>query len=175
MDKSAHGRKGRSKAGSETPADVPSDRREPVNKASEIRREARGLVLQGRAPRPIDIIARLKKREIEVTSAQVSTALAGTDFAYRRNQEEWARPQSPFPEPALAFQLVGLEDVQKAKAFVEDLGSLEMAMAALVAFGQFGGGQARAGTRERVIEGARAVPERNAKPKPSDEEPAAES
>jgi hypothetical protein len=175
MDKSAHGRKGRSKAGSETPAVVPSDRSEPVNKAAEIRREARGLVLQGRAPRPIDIIARLKKREIEVTSAQVSTALAGTEFAYRRNREEWARPQSPFPEPALAFQLVGLEDVQMAKEFVDQIGSLEKAMAALVALQQFGGGKPRVDSPGPVIESCRIVPEKKAKPKPADEESAAES
>lgn len=169
MDKSANARKGRSKAGSDRPAVVPSERRELVNKAAEIRREARGLVLQGRSPRPIDIIARLKNREIEVTSAQVSTALAGTDFAFRRNREEWARPQSTFPESFLAFQIVGLEDLQKANAFVEDLGSLERAKAALVALQQLGGGKRPVDAPRPVSEECRVVPEKKAKPEPSDE------
>jgi len=140
MDRSADGRKGRSKSRSETPVGVRSDGCEPVNKTAEIRKAARALVLKGMPPRPMDIVAKLKKAGIEVTSAQVSTALADTEFAFRRNREEWDRPRSLFPEPALALSLVSIDDVLKAKKFVADLGGgIEKAKAALVALVQFGG------------------------------------
>jgi hypothetical protein len=156
MDRSAHGRKGRSKARSETPVSVlsdgcdpvgvPSDGCDPVSKTAEIRKAARFLVSNGLPPRPIDIVARLKKAGIDVTSAQVSTALAGTEFAFRRNREEWERPRSLFPDPALALSQVSIEDVLEARKFVERLGGLKRAMAALVALGQFGG-EAKTGPR----------------------------
>ena len=139
MDRSADGRKGRSKSRSETPVGVRSDGCEPVNKTAEIRKAARALVLKGMPPRPMDIVAKLKKAGIEVTSAQVSTALADTEFAFRRNREEWDRPRSLLPEPTLALSQVSIEDVLEARKFVERIGSLEKAMAALVALGQFGG------------------------------------
>ncbi|MEI7927366.1 MAG: hypothetical protein WCH40_02370 [Verrucomicrobiales bacterium] len=122
---------------------MPAERCEPVNKTAEIRKAARALVLKGMPPRPMDIKARLKKSGIEVTSPQVSTALAGTEFAFRRNREEWARPRSLFPEPTLALSQVSIDDVLEARKFVERLGSLEKAMAALVALGQFGGGASK--------------------------------
>jgi len=143
MEKSPDGRKGRSKARPETTAVVPAERCEPVNKTAEIRKAARALVLKGMPPRPMDIKARLKKSGIEVTSPQVSTALAGTEFAFRRNREERARPRSLFPEPTLALSQVSIDDVLEARKFVERLGSLEKAMAALVALGQFGGGASK--------------------------------
>jgi hypothetical protein len=143
MENSPHGRKGRSKARSEAPAVVPSGRSEPVNKTAEIRKAARALVLKGMPPRPMDIVARLKKAAIEVTSAQVSTALAGTEYAFRRSREEWSRPRPLFPEPTLALSQCSIEDVLEARKFVERLGSLEKAMAALVALGQFGGGASK--------------------------------
>jgi hypothetical protein len=113
-----------------------------VNKTAAIRRVAALLVAQGKPPRPIIIKETLKAEGIEVSSAQVSMALTDTEFAYRRNTASQIRTSVMFPEPALAFQLVGLEDVQKAKKFVAEIGSLEKAMAALVALGQFGGEQA---------------------------------
>jgi hypothetical protein len=146
MDKAAHGRKGRSKARSEAPVGVLSDGCEPVSKTAEIRKAARFLVSNGLPPRPMDIVARLKKAGIVVTSAQVSTALAGTEFAFRRNREEWERPRSLFPEPTLALSQVSIEDVLEARKFVERLGTLKRAMAALVALGQFGG-EAKTGPR----------------------------
>lgn len=173
MEEDAHGRKGRPKARPETTAVVPSERCEPVNKSAEIRKAARAFVSKGMPPRPMDIVAKLRKAGIEVTSAQVSTALAGTEFAFRRNREEWVRPRPLFPEPTLALSQVSIEDVLEARKFVERLGSLERAMAALVALGQFGGEQPRVDAPRPVEDDCRVVPERKPKPKASDE--AAES
>jgi hypothetical protein len=139
VSKSEQDRRSRSEARSGKKKAGRSNQAGRVNKTLEIRKVARRLVDQGKPPRPAEILAILELQGITVQSAQISTALKGTELAYRRNRENWERPRSPFPEPALALQLVGLEDVQKAKAFVEDLGSLEKAMAALVALGQFGG------------------------------------
>jgi|688.fasta_scaffold204983_2 hypothetical protein len=110
-----------------------------VNKTAEIRRVASQLVSQGKPPRPKLIKETLKAEGIEVTSAQVSMALTNTEFAYRRNQIDWQRPPVIYPEPALALGQVSVDDVLEARKFVERLGSLEKAMAALVALKQFGG------------------------------------
>lgn len=109
-----------------------------VNKAAEIRRIASLLVAQGDLPRPKTIRERLRRKGISVTSQQVSMALAKTEFAYRRNQVD-QRPPVLFPEPTLALAQVSIDDVIKAKAFVADVGTIEKAMAALVALKQFGG------------------------------------
>jgi hypothetical protein len=115
-----------------------------VNKAAEIRRTASLLVSQGELPRPSTIRERLKRKGIVVTSQQVSMALSNTEFAYRRNQIDQGRPPVLFPDPALALRQVSIEDVMEARKFVEKLGGIEKAMAALVAFRQFGGEQATA-------------------------------
>jgi hypothetical protein len=114
-----------------------------VNKTAKIRKVASELVAQGEPPRPKVIKEILEAEGIEVSSAQVSMALTDTEFAYRRNKVEWTRPQVVFPDPALALGQVSIDDVLEARKFVERLGSLEKAMAALVALGQFGGGASR--------------------------------
>ena len=110
-----------------------------VNKAAEIRRVASVLVFQGKLPRPKAIREHLGRKGIVVTSQQVSMALASTEFAYRRNQIDQRRPPVLFPDPTLALGQVSIDDVIKAKKFVADLGTIEKAKAALVAFVQFGG------------------------------------
>ena len=110
-----------------------------VNKAAEIRRVASLLVTEGELPRPKTIRQRLGRKGIVVTSQQVSMALANTEFAYRRIQVDQRRPPVVFPDPTLALGQVSIDDVYKAREFVRSMGSLEKAMAALVALGQFGG------------------------------------
>jgi hypothetical protein len=114
-----------------------------VNKTAEIRRVASELVAQGKPPRPKVIKEILEAEKIQVSSAQVSMALTDTEFAYRRNNVEWKRPPILFPEPTLALGQVSIDDVLEARKFVERLGSLERAMAALVALGQFGSGASK--------------------------------
>jgi len=106
------------------------------NKALEIRKVARQMVAVGKPPRPIDIVAILKKAGIAVMSAQVSTALRGTEFALRPLK----RPRSLFPDPTQALEQVSIEDVFKAREFVKEMGTLEKAAASIVALGQFKGG-----------------------------------
>jgi hypothetical protein len=114
-----------------------------VNKAAEIRRVANVLVAEGEIPRPKTIRERLRRDGLTVTSQQVSMALANTEFAYRRIQVDQRQPPVVFPEPTLALSQVSIDDVLEARKFVERLGSLEKAMAALVALGQFGGGASK--------------------------------
>ena len=138
MSESTGDRNDRSKKRSKKKAER-SDQAVPVNKTLEIRRVARQMVAAGKPPRPIEIVARLEASGIDVTSAQVSTALANTNFAFRRNRTDWEGPQVIFPDPSVAFGQVSIDDVYKAREFVRSMGSLEKAMAALVALGQFGG------------------------------------
>jgi hypothetical protein len=98
-----------------------------VNKAAEIRRVAGVLVAEGELPRPKTIRERLGRKGIVVTSQQVSMALTDTEFAYRRNQVDRAHPEIE----------VSLEDVVNAKKFVEQMGSVEKAMASIAAFGKY--------------------------------------
>jgi hypothetical protein len=115
-----------------------------VSKSEAIRQMARELVSKGQAPRPKDIVTELRKKGIVVLSSQVSTALRDTEFALRQLRVDWDSPPVLFPEPAIALRQVSIEDVNKARDFVCLIGSLEKAMAALVALGQFGGEQATA-------------------------------
>lgn len=56
------------------------------NKSLEIRKTAREMILEGKPPRPIEIIPRLKNKGITVSSAAVSTALRGTELALRQSR-----------------------------------------------------------------------------------------
>jgi hypothetical protein len=98
-----------------------------VNKAAEIRRVASLLAAEGGLPRPKTIRERLGRKGIAVTSQQVSMALSNTEFAYRRIQTGRRRPEIE----------VSLEEVVNAKKFVEQMGSVEKAMASIAAFGRF--------------------------------------
>ncbi|NDD54550.1 hypothetical protein EBZ39_11865 [bacterium] len=89
------------------------------NKSMEIRKAARELVAQGKPPRP-----------------QVSTALRDTEFALRK--PDWHNPPVILPDPAQALGQVSIEDVLKARKFVDEMGTLEKAAASIVALGQFG-------------------------------------
>ena len=104
-----------------------------VNKAAEIRRVASLLVTEGELPRPKTIRQRLGRKGIVVTSQQVSMALANTEFAYRRIQVDQRRPPVVFPDPLDAFSQVLPNEFPKAQEFAREMGSIERAIAALVA------------------------------------------
>lgn len=106
-----------------------------VNKAAEIRRIAGLLVSQGELPRPITIRERLKRKGIVVTSQQVSMALSNTEFAYRRNTTQSARPLIVI-DPLSAVNKVSHEEIGRAGRLVKEMGSFEKALDALVAYGQ---------------------------------------
>ena len=104
-----------------------------VNKAAEIRRVASLLVTEGELPRPKTIRQRLGRKGIVVTSQQVSMALANTEFAYRRIQVDQRRPPVVFPDPLDAISQVCAEEFPKVKEFAREMGSIDRAIASLVA------------------------------------------
>jgi hypothetical protein len=107
-----------------------------VNKAAEIRKAAKRMVAQGRAPSPKKIVLALEEAGIKVTSPQVSTALADTEFAYRRNTPKWESPRPVLPDPLECFRQTSRQNLEDAEKFARKIGSLEGAIASLVALGQ---------------------------------------
>lgn len=144
MSDSSIGNHGRSKTPPARKKPVKKSLGRLVNKTEEIRNAARMLVVEGKPPRPKEIVAILKVAGITVSRSQVSTALARTEFAFRSNRDVWDRPKDITSEPALAFGQVSLDDVFEAREFAKKLGSVDRAIAALVALKQFGGEQATA-------------------------------
>ena len=104
-----------------------------VNKAAEIRRVASLLVTEGELPRPKTIRQRLGRKGIVVTSQQVSMALANTEFAYRRIQVDLRRPPVVFHDTLDAISQVCAEEFPKVKEFAREMGSIDRAIASLVA------------------------------------------
>jgi len=121
-----------------------------VNKTSVIREVARELREKtGSRPRPQDICRACAARGVNVSSPQVSQALAGTDLAFRQKRGA-DKPQRTFTDPATAFGLISIDDLIAARNYVLQVGTLEKATAALVAFRQFGSGEAKTGPRADV-------------------------
>jgi hypothetical protein len=104
-----------------------------VNKAQEIRRAARQLVAQGKPPRPKVIKEILEAEGIEVSSAQVSTALADSEFAFRRNRDGWDQLHAA---ENLNAEPVSLKELNAAEQFAKTVGGQERALAAVVALGK---------------------------------------
>ena len=132
-----------------------ADRKElgqAISKSEAIRQVAREMVVKGLPPRPKDIVSELHKKGIVVLSSQVSTALRETEFSLRQLRVDWNRPPVLFPEPTAALGQVSIDDVIKARNFVADVGTIEKAVAAIVAFKQFGG-EAKTGPRAASDDG----------------------
>ena len=129
-----------------------------VNKTRLIKEVARELREKtGSRPRPQDICRACAARGVNVSSPQVSQALAGTDLAFRQKRGADKPPsgreeftQRIFPDPAAAIGLISIDDLIAARKYVLQVGTLEKATAALVAFRQFGSGEAKTGPREDV-------------------------
>jgi hypothetical protein len=118
-----------------------------VNKTQKIREAARKLLEKtGSRPRPKDIIRELEGEKIAVTSPQVSQALAGTDLAFRQKRAI-RKTQADFPDPSTAIGLVSVDDLIAARDYVLTVGTLDKAIAALVAFRQFRSGEAKTAPR----------------------------
>jgi len=107
-----------------------------VNKSAEIRRIAAAMKEKGEKPRPIAIIAQLKKQGIEVSSPQVSMVLKKMGFRPRRRRGgdgavAGLRTSRTGSGP------ISVEDLIAAKRLVGHFGSAERAMAALTALKRF--------------------------------------
>ena len=120
-----------------------------VNKTAEIRDAAQKMILEGRPPRPVEIMEVLAAKGIEVSSGQICVALRGTELALKEHMGAKQRLLVAFPDLTTAVNQVGIDDLLVAREFVQRLGTLERAMASLVAFKQFGG-EAKTGDRALV-------------------------
>jgi hypothetical protein len=109
-----------------------------VNKTHAIRDEARKLIAAGMLPRPREIIRILREKKIEVSSPQVTMACKGTGLMLRdqRNKQKDALPKH-HPISTQAIRHVSLEELSKARDFVNAIGSLDKAISALDIFSQF--------------------------------------
>jgi len=102
-----------------------------VNKSAEIRRIAAAMKEKGEKPRPVVIIAQLKKQGIEVSSPQVSMVLKRMGFKPRRRRGTAAVAKGP--QPAGRRGPISVEDLVAAKRLVGHFGTADRAIAALAA------------------------------------------
>ena len=104
-----------------------------INKSEEIRKVARTMKAKGEKPRPVEIIAILKKQGVEVSSPQVSMVLKAMGFKPRRR-----RKGSEAPATKNAGK-VKVEDLVKAKKIAKQMGGVDKALAVLNALKDFEG------------------------------------
>lgn len=111
-----------------------------INKTQEIRALAREAIDEGFRPRPTEIAAELMRRkQIEVSGPQVSMALRGTGMEFRRPKEP--QPAASFgtlPAEATAISQVSVEDLLLVREFIKKVGSLDKALAAVIAYRHLG-------------------------------------
>lgn len=108
-----------------------SDKKE-VNKSEEIRKIAAAMKGKGEKPRPVVIIAMLKKQGITVSSPQVSMVLKGMGFKPRKRAKAVAGGSRTSGKVA-----VTVEDLVAAKKLVHQFGSADRAIRAIEALKQF--------------------------------------
>lgn len=97
-----------------------------VNKTQEIRALAREAIDDGLRPSPTRIAAELMRRkQIEVSGAQVSMALRGTGMEYRRK---------PPPEAARPENDVSVADLAAVRDFLRRIGSVEKALKSIAVY-----------------------------------------
>ena len=116
-----------------------------INKSEEIRKVATAMKAKGEKPRPVTIIATLKKQGVEVSSPQVSMVLKRMGFRPRRRRKNGAagKPVATTAGSAKAVRMkatkISVEDLVAAQKAVSRLGGLDRALAAIEALRQFEG------------------------------------
>jgi len=112
-----------------------------VNKSEEIRKAAKSMKDRGEKPRPVAIIATLKKNGVEVSSPQVSMVLKRMGFRPRKRRKKAGGPAAAVARPGKAAGKpkgrVSVEDLVAAKKVVSQFGGPERALAAIQALMQF--------------------------------------
>jgi len=118
-----------------------------VNKSEEIRKVASGMKARGEKPRPVVIIATLKKQGVEVSSPQVSMVLKRMGFKPRKRRKAGSLVGAaaaskgikgiPGVKGVKGSTKISIEDLVAAKKAVSRLGGLNRAIAALEALRQF--------------------------------------
>jgi hypothetical protein len=111
-----------------------------VNKSEEIRKLASAMKERGEKPRPVVIVAALKKQGVPVSSPQVSMVLKGMGFRprKRRKSTEVAAAKGPKTRVARTGQL-SIDDLIAAKKLVAQFGGTDRALAAIAALKRFEG------------------------------------
>jgi hypothetical protein len=102
-----------------------------VNKSEEIRKVATGMKAKGEKPRPVVIIAQLKKQGIEVSSPQVSMVLKRMGFRPRKRRA--VREAAAANVRSSRVGPVSVEDLISAKKIVAQFGGADRALAAITA------------------------------------------
>jgi len=103
-----------------------------VNKSEEIRKIARAMKEKGEKPRPVVIIAALKKQGVVVSSPQVSMVLKRMGFRPGRRQVAGGELSGGARKAAIS-----VDDLLAAKKFVNHFGGTARALAAIEALRQF--------------------------------------
>lgn len=111
-----------------------------VNKSEEIRKLAGAMKERGEKPRPVVIVATLKKQGVAVSSPQVSMVLKGMGFRPRKRRKsgDVAAAKGTKPRVARTAQL-SIDDLLAAKKIVEQFGGADRAIAAITALKRFEG------------------------------------
>lgn len=107
-----------------------------INKSEEIRKIATAMKSEGKKPRPVLIIADLKKRGIVVSSPQVSMVLKKMGF---RPQKRRSTRLEAAQKPVGRVGDVSVEELIAARKVVTKFGGADRAIAAINAFRQITG------------------------------------
>jgi hypothetical protein len=111
-----------------------------LNKSAEIRKVATSMKEKGEKPRPVAIIALLKKQGIIVSSPQVSMVLKKMGFRPRRRRKAGAARPAVASTAGVRKQgsgQISVEDLIAAKKLVSHFGGTERALAAISALRRF--------------------------------------
>jgi hypothetical protein len=113
-----------------------------VNKSEEIRKVATGMKAKGEKPRPVAIIATLKKQGVVVSSPQVSMVLKRMGFRPRKRRKAGkaaAAGKVAAVKAAPRNGSISVDDLMAAKKVASTFGGADRAIAALSALKQFQG------------------------------------
>ena len=110
-----------------------------INKSEEIRKVATAMKAKGEKPRPVTIIATLKKQGVEVSSPQVSMVLKRMGFRPRKRRKagNLAAAAVAANKAGKSKTKISVEDLVAAKKAIGRLGGLDRAVAAIEALRQF--------------------------------------
>jgi hypothetical protein len=110
-----------------------------LNKSEEIRKLATAMKAKGEKPRPVVIVATLKKQGVEVSSPQVSMVLKRMGFRPRKRRPNGSPTDAAATRtPAIVRTgTISVEDLITAKKVVAQLGGTDRALAAIAALKRF--------------------------------------
>jgi predicted nucleic acid-binding protein len=120
-----------------------------VNKSDEIRKLAAAMKERGEKPRPVVIVATLKKQGVVVSSPQVSMVLKRMGFRPRQRRKageiaaakgaKGAKVAKSAKVRVVRTGQLSIDDLLAAKKIVEQFGSADRAIAAIAALKRFEG------------------------------------